>query len=169
MQGAATARELFDATKRLSVEGNTAFIHYNPQLLSKPENLVATFVHELAHFLIDDLGDPPGGAELHEHATDCAAVYLGFGVFLANGARNFAQFQDAGMHGWQSDASGYLSENALVTALAIFNRQYGFEASPTPFLKDYLRNDYTKVASYIAKKHPDIAHEISDFDLRAWN
>jgi hypothetical protein len=205
--GASTARELFDATKRLagleqwhcelvkgdaqtvveypglaigeysnhqalgmfSIEGNTPVIHYNPQLLNKPHQLVATFAHELAHLLINDLGDPPGGPDLHEHATDCAAVYLGFGIFLANGARNFSQFQDSGMHGWQSEAAGYLSENALVTALAIFIRHFHMEAELGPYLKAYLRKDYKAAHRYIAREHPNISDEIDKLDLAVWS
>jgi hypothetical protein len=151
-----------------SVEGNTPVIRYNPSLLKNPDALIATFAHELAHLLIDGIGNPPGGHDLHEHATDCAAVYLGFGIFLANGARNFEQFQEAGMHGWRADASGYLSENTLVTALAIFEDVFGISKGSEDFLKSYLKSDYSKAKRYLAKYHPNLAADLVSFDLSEW-
>ena len=151
-----------------SVEGNTPIIRYDPNLLRHPTALVATFAHELAHLLIHDLGDPPGGADLHEHATDCLAVYLGFGVFLANSARHFEQFQDAGMQGWRSQASGYLSEQALVTLLAMFVRLYPHSPDPSGSLKSYLQTDFGKAARYLDKKHPRLIDDLASLDLSVW-
>jgi len=151
-----------------SIEGNTPVIRYDPTLLRNPDALVATFAHELSHLLIHTLGLPPGGEALEEHATDCAAVYLGFGVFLANSARNFSQFTDGAMHGWQSEASGYLSENALVTALAIFEARFEGRDGAEPALKDYLRASYRKAGRYIEKKHPSLKQELSSIDLTDW-
>lgn len=152
-----------------SVEGNKAVIRYDPALLGQPQALLATFAHELAHLWLHSVGDPPGGPDLHEHATDCAAVYLGFGVFLANSARNFEQFQDLGMHGWKAQASGYLSERALVTALAIFVRRFGYQAKTAGApLKPYLRSDFMDALKYIDRRLPDIAQTISSVDLSDW-
>ncbi|WP_156423699.1 hypothetical protein [Erythrobacter sp. YT30] len=151
-----------------SVEGNTPIIRYDPELLHKPDALVATFAHELSHLLIHSLGMPPGGHELEEHATDCTAVYLGFGVFLANSARNFSQFTDGAMQGWQSDTSGYLSENALVTAVAIFEKRFSAPAGAEHHLKPYLKSVHRKAHRYLAKKHTDLASELSEMELSAW-
>lgn len=148
-----------------SVDGNTPVIRYDPNLLRNPDALVATYAHELAHLLIHDLGDPPGGEALHEHATDCLAVYLGFGVFLANSARHFEQFQEAGMMGWRSQASGYLSEQALVTLLAMFERLFPAKQSGVSHLKPYLQSDFAKAARYLDRKHPDLAGHLTSIDL----
>ncbi len=150
------------------VEGNTPIIRYDPALLKNPDALVATFAHELSHLLIHSLGMPPGGHELEEHATDCTAVYLGFGVFLANSARNFSQFTDGAMQGWQSNASGYLSENALVTALAIFEKRFSGDASAQSHLKPYLQSVYRKAHKYLQKKHSDLTADLSRLDLSVW-
>jgi len=107
------------------------FITYNPALIARPHKLVATFAHELAHFLMHSAQTrPPGGPELEEHATDLAAVFLGFGLFMANSSRDFRQFNDFGESGWESSRVGYLSELALVTALALFARLTGADAKP---------------------------------------
>ncbi|REL29586.1 hypothetical protein [Thalassotalea euphylliae] len=83
--------------------------------------LVATLAHELAHYLTATAKDePPGGWENWEFATDIAATFMGFGIFMANSAFNFSQYADADSQGWKSGRSGYLSENEHIYALAIF-------------------------------------------------
>jgi hypothetical protein len=152
-----------------SVEGSIPVIHYNPELLRDPDALVATFAHELAHLLTHSLGDPPGGPELHEHATDCTAAYLGFGTFLANSARHFSQFSDGLTGGWQSSTSGYLSERALVSATAIFVRLFGLDpATAIDPLKPYLRKDYRKALDYLDWKYPDAQAALQAVDLTEW-
>lgn len=151
-----------------SVEGDTPVVRYDPALLRDPDALVATFAHELAHLVIHSLGMPPGGETLEEHATDCAAVYLGFGVFLANSARNFGQFNDGAMAGWQSETSGYLSENALVTAVAIFERRFSAGEKSLGALKGYLRKPYRKAARYLEKRHPQLETDLRTIPLTDW-
>ena len=145
-------------------------ITYNPSLAADTGAMIATFAHELGHYLMStSRSAPPGGWELHELHTDLAAVYLGFGIFLANGARSFSQFQDAGEIGWSSRRQGYLSEGALVTALAIFQRLAGrdpIEASP--FLKPYLEGQLKATAKYLARHHPDMAASLAAIDLEAF-
>jgi hypothetical protein len=73
----------------------------------EPLSLVATFAHELARYLIDSFDEPaPGGDGLLEPAIDLAAVFMGFGLFLANSAA-----RNAGYH---------LNEGEMVHALAMF-------------------------------------------------
>lgn len=152
-----------------SVEGNTPIVRYDPALLSNAHALVATFAHELAHLVLATMDEPPGGDDLHEHATDCAAVYLGFGVFLANSARQFEQFQDAGSHGWQSSTSGYLSEQALVTATAIFVRFFAIDPDlALRPLKPYLQKDFRKALKYLDWRYPEMAQAVAEADLTLW-
>lgn len=151
-----------------SIEGNTPVIRYDPILLRKPEALVATFAHELAHLVIHSLGMPPGGEALEEHATDCMAVYLGFGVFLANSARHFSQFEEGAMQGWQSETAGYLSENALVTVLAMFERRFATDGDAAATLKPYLRSVHGRAHRYLAKHHPDFGAALGAVELSAW-
>jgi hypothetical protein len=151
------------------IEGNSPVIRYDPALLRNPEALTATLAHELAHLISHSLGDPPGGEDLHEHATDCAAVYLGFGVFLANSARRFEQFQDAWSHGWQSSTAGYLSERALVTLTAMFVRLFGIPAEHAADpLKPYLKVDFAKALKYIDWRYPDFPTALQKVELDGW-
>ena len=103
--------------------GEAARITYSPDLLARPEHLIATFAHELAHYLVGSTSiEPPGGVEYLEGATDVAATFLGFGIFLANAAFHFEQLFDekTGLIGWQAGSAGYLSEREHAFALAVF-------------------------------------------------
>jgi hypothetical protein len=151
-----------------SIEGNVPVIRYDPVLLLQPDALVATFAHELAHLVIHTLGRPPGGDALEEHATDLMAVYLGFGVFLANSARQFSQFADGTVQGWQSETAGYLSENALVTALAMFERRFAPRETTVGTLKPYLRAIHGKAHKYLARHYSDVGEAFGAVDLSAW-
>ena len=152
-----------------SVEGNVPIIRYEPGLLRSPDALVATFAHELAHLLVHSLGTPPGGEELEEHATDCTAVYLGFGVFLANSARQFEQFQDLGMHGWRSRTSGYLSEAALATATAIQLRLFSHPVEATrQALKPHLAKDLSKALKFVDSRYPELPATLGSLDFSQW-
>jgi len=96
-------------------------ITYNPAIVRDPTQLVATFAHELAHYLTGSgAEEPPGGWDNWEFATDIAAVFLGFGIFMANAAFSFKQTADCDSQGWQSNRSGYLAESEFIFSLAIF-------------------------------------------------
>lgn len=104
-----------------SAEGAVATITYNPDLLRHPESLIATFAHELGHYLGETAKEPPpGGSDFWEPATDLLAVAMGFGIFMANSAFSFRQYHTAGGSGWQSSQQGYLSQAELAFALAVF-------------------------------------------------
>jgi hypothetical protein len=150
--------------------GQKVVITYNPSLTADTGAMIATFAHELAHYLMSSAGSaPPGGWELHELHTDLAAVYLGFGIFLANSARGFSQFQSATEAGWSSRSQGYLSEGALVTALALSERLAGRDAREAgACLKPYLEGDLKAAAKYLAKHHPDMAASVAAIDLDAF-
>jgi hypothetical protein len=142
-------------------------ITYNPSMAGDTDAMVATFGHELGHYLMSKAkSDPPGGWALHELHTDLAGVWLGFGIFLANSARNFSQFQSGGEMGWESRTQGYLSEGALVTALVIFQRLRGEDPlAPSQWLKAYLRTDLKRAAGALARSHADMAGAVEGIDL----
>ena len=147
--------------------GRRAIISYNPAMERDQAAMVATFAHELGHYLLATAkGTPPGGWDLHELHTDLTAVYLGFGIFLANGARSFAQFQSAGESGWSARSQGYLSEGALVTALAIVERLAGRDPlAAESWLKSYLKTALRRAARALAKLHPDLRDAVERVDL----
>jgi len=114
-----------------SIECGAVQISYTPSLLAHPERLIATFAHELAHYLLATAQtSPPCADDEHEFLTDLAAVYLGFGVFLANSVLEFEPLREGLLQGWRMGRSGYLPEQDLVFATALFIAAK--ELDPTP-------------------------------------
>jgi hypothetical protein len=142
-------------------EEQEVVITYNPSLLSKPEQMVATFAHELAHYLTATAKEPPpGGWENWEFATDITATFLGFGVFMANSTFSFKQFLDADAQGWQSSHNGYLSEAENSYALAIFLALKRIPLEEVlSYLKPNLRKMLKKASNEIVQKK--VLHELS--------
>jgi hypothetical protein len=97
-------------------------VTYDPDLVTRPMDLVATFAHELCHALLQTKGRPPGGNENDEFATDLAVTFFGFGIFGANAAFHFRQFYDSstGTQGWSTRRSGYLTEPEWGFSLGLF-------------------------------------------------
>jgi hypothetical protein len=139
-------------TFRMREEGDGALITYNPDSLHDPMSLVATFAHELAHYRIAAFGEPPpGGWEIHEPATDLAAVFTGFGIFLANSRFHFSHFDDGKIAGWRTRHQGYLSEPEVLHMHAICSVTLGINQRETvPHLKPSLRGIYKRVYKDVA-------------------
>ncbi len=94
---------------------------------------------------------------------------MGFGTFLANSAKNFSQFQNESEQGWQMQSQGYLSENALVTGLALFVLlSDADEKAAERDLKNYLRGPFRKAIAATRKMHPDLGAALATIDLAEW-
>ncbi len=114
-----------------AVAGNRIQISYVPSLLARPDHLIATFAHELAHYLLATARKPPPCEDDEkEFLTDLAAIYLGFGVFLANARFTFETQQSGNLHGWRWSRSGYLPEADLIFALALFLEAKALDPAP---------------------------------------
>ena len=136
-------------------------ITYNPAIIANPNKLVATFAHELAHYLTVACKEPPpGGWDNWEFATDITAVFMGFGIFQANAAFEFTQHSDIFSQGWQCSSSGYLSEEELSFALALFIRLK--EINPK---KVYPYLD-TNIKTYVKKSIKELKGSLTLADLK---
>lgn len=143
-----------------------AVITYDPAQLDDEAGLIATLAHEVAHYrLAYRTRSWPGGEDLHEYLTDLTAVFHGFGIFLANNARDYhAEQLGGGGHQWQFRAAGYLSERALVTALVLCERLAGRDpATARRYLKPYLQKDLDIAARYFRDK--DVVASVMATDL----
>lgn len=142
-----------------------ADISYNPGQISDPEAFVATMAHELAHYLMSAAQRcPPGGWDVHELTTDLTAVWMGFGIFQANTAKDFAGFTDHDRQGWQMQSRGYLHERALITAIAVCASMRGEDAlAAVPYLKPYLKTDLKNATKFVGTI--DVVSQMAAIDL----
>jgi hypothetical protein len=100
-------------------------ITYDPSLVERPYNLIATFAHELAHYGLHDIKEPPPGAHIEPTIARigdraCGRILRVCADLARNAAFDFHQTQDFGRQGWRSSFSGYFSEDSWAFALAVF-------------------------------------------------
>jgi len=133
------------------LEDGSALITYHPRQLRDPMSIVATFALELAHYRTAGYPEPPpGGWEVWEPATDIAAVFLGFGVFLANSRFHFAQYSQGDV-GWQWRQQGYISEVEVLHMHAIVSILLNADLQQSlPHLKPALRGVFKRVYKDVA-------------------
>jgi hypothetical protein len=88
--------------------------------LVQPANLTATICHELGHVhLLADRRIEHDTAD-SEPLTDLLTVFFGAGIFTANSAFQFGQWQSHSHQGWRASRQGYLSEELYGYALACY-------------------------------------------------
>jgi hypothetical protein len=97
-----------------------ALIAIKQDQLKDPLCLVATIAHELCHVILLDEDRMSRATPDLEPMTDLATVFLGMGIFTANAAQRFVQFQDNRRQGWSMSRLGYLPEEVYGYALARF-------------------------------------------------
>jgi hypothetical protein len=107
-----------EATKRMVVAIKSS-------QLQDPLVLVATIAHELGHAILLGRGLLNPKTEDHEPLTDLLTIFFGLGVFTANSAVRFIQYQDERQAGWSMQRLGYLPEQVHGYALAKFAVERG--------------------------------------------
>jgi hypothetical protein len=139
--------EIFpDETQKLSEllpywkggHGGCAGIYFHPEDENKkmvvalwhsqmedPISLVATIAHELGHVILLGGRLMERSIKDMEPMTDLLTVFLGFGIFNANCASRFLQWQDNSKQGWSMKQLGYLPEEVFSYALAKFAQERG--------------------------------------------
>ncbi len=154
-RGLLVRREEHPPLGTFSWKNDTAVVSYAPHLIQRPSELIAAFAHELAHYLIATFSqEPPGGVAQLEPATDVAAGFLGFGVFLANASFQFEQYQTGdGWAGWESRGAGYLTEKEHAFGLAIFLELHGLDSSAATRHLDTNPRAYLKRARIDLEQH----------------
>jgi hypothetical protein len=109
----------------------------------EPISLVASFARDFARYLVLTVDEPPpGGEDMREPALEVAAVFLGFGVFLANAVIS-AQPQA-------------LNEGELVHSLALYcllqrTPPEAADEHLNPHLRKYLRLAVCDLARHEAR------------------
>jgi hypothetical protein len=109
-------------------EDNKLTVTYNPVLLNDPQIFIASYAYTMAHYLgLLAQETPPGGEENRPHVTELLAVFLGFGLMMANTAftstvRSCGSCAKPGL-----ERTNYLSQYHVTYALAIFSSLKGLE------------------------------------------
>lgn len=138
----------------VSVTGETKSlpIAFDPQHIRKPHVLIAIFAQQLAYHLGRAAGEgPPGGEELRGPAADLLAIFMGFGLFLANSALTVCRGGCSGC-GTSVQSLGYLTEDEFAYALAIFCALKNIRNEEVePHLKKTLRPFYRMAVKEIGK------------------
>lgn len=119
--------------------------------LKDPPTLVATMAHELGHVILLGGGLLKPTTPDHEPLTDLLSVFLGFGIFNANSAGRFKQYQDETRYGWSMHRLGYLAEEVYGYALAKFVVERGEENV------DWAKHLSTNVQSYFKRSRSWLA------------
>ena len=133
-------------------------IAYDPNQLRAPEVLIADYAHVLAHYLSSMSKEPPpGGAENWPHITEVVAVFMGFGVMMANSA-NTAKIRSCGScSGPAVERSNALSQYDITYALAIFSCLKKIPPKEVLMnLKKSLRPFYKKAAKEVMNKTEEL-------------
>ncbi len=102
-------------------ESQKLVIPYSREHLRNPEVLIAEFAYTLAHYLGMTAGEaPPGGEENWRHVTELLAVFMGFGVMMADSANTTKIRSCSSCSGPAVERQNYLSQYDVTYALAIF-------------------------------------------------
>lgn len=127
-------------------------------MLKDPTTLVATIAHELGHVILLGGGLMSSTMPDHEPMTDLLTVYLGVGIFTANSAARFKQFESDRKIGWQMQRLGYLPENIFGYALAKFANERN-ENKPrwARHLSPNVRADFNNSARWLIR-NPEYVH-----------
>jgi hypothetical protein len=148
-------REVGERRDVTTPEPDRLFIPYNPQQISNPEGMIATFAHIIAHYIGQMAKQPaPGGEDLWPHATEMTAIFLGFGLMFANSAYTF-RGGCGSCYNPHANRDAYLTEQQSTYALAIFSVLKGIpDATVSKQLKSHLRGFYKKAVKDV-QQHSD--------------
>lgn len=127
-------------------------VAYDPALVNNPEAMIASLSHQLAHYLAS-LGEtpPPGGKENWAQGTEVLAVFLGFGLMVANSAFNVRIPRCGSCAPQPADRQSFLSQYDITYALAIFCVLKGIpNREVVPSLKGSLRGFFKKAVREVS-------------------
>jgi hypothetical protein len=125
-------------------------VYFHPEQCKQPGDLAATFATVLAqHMMIQARQTPPGGLEFFTNAAEVLAVFLGFGVLLANSAYNF-RGSCAKCYNPMANRQAELTEAEVVYALALFISNKNIPVKDAArHLKPHLKSLLKKAVQYI--------------------
>ncbi len=138
-------------------EAHQLIVPYNINQLAKPEALIANYAHILAHYLGQTASElPPGGEPFWPQATELLAIFMGFGVMVANSAYTF-RGGCGSCYNPLAERSAFLSQDEATYALAIFCVLKDIPNNKVlPHLKKYLRPVFKAAIKEINQKDDEL-------------
>lgn len=102
-------------------DGTQKIVRVAERLLQTPDNLAATFAHELAHHILltqfsQDLLENNGDVEW---VTDLTPIIFGLGIYAANATVHDKSETSGQMHFWHISRHGYLPARMIGYAMAL--------------------------------------------------
>jgi hypothetical protein len=127
-------------------------VAYDPSLVANPEALIAGLAQTLAQHLGSTVHEPPpGGPENWAQTTEVIAVFMGFGLLLANTASQFQTRSCGSCGGPAPQRQAFLSQWDITYALALFCCLKEIpERAVLRHLKSSLRGHYKRCARDVA-------------------
>lgn len=130
----------------------TNIISIEESQLKNAEKLVATMIHELCHYFMQNKYGKYRWGKDEEPMTDLLAVAYGFGVFMGNAKYNFQQYQSGTGQGWSWSTQGYLKLPLIAHAIAIIELEKGNKAVRPSWFKHLnlnFKQAYQKSMKYL--------------------
>jgi hypothetical protein len=147
--------------------GDAVTLSYDPDLVANPEALIASFAHAVAHYLGQTSAEPPpGGSAYWPQAIEVLAVFMGFGLMVANSAFSVPVRSCGSCGGPKAQRRSYLTQYESTYALAIFSVLKGIPVKEVArYLKKPLRPFFRKCVKEIQGKRPELARlrSVSEF------
>ncbi len=142
-----------------SADDSPVELGYDPGLVGNPGALIADFAHTLAGILATTTSEPPpGDAEAWPHATEIVAVFMGFGVMLANSAKTIQVHNCGSCGGGRKNRRSFLSQWDITYALALFCTLKGLGGNTVlPALDKPLRPFFKRAMKDIAARPRELA------------
>jgi len=151
--------ELPDAAGMYEEDNGRTVVRLTASQLSKPENLVATLAHELAHRRLLGEGRMSAKEPDHERLADLLPVYFGAGLFGANATVQDRSTRDGGWAFWSISRQGSVPSRVFGYAFALFAWTRG---ERKPAWAEYLRKDahevFTQGLKYLQKTEDSLFH-----------
>lgn len=101
-------------------KNDTYIVAIEAASFSNPITLIATMAHELAHVHLLGHKMIDAGRVDHEPLSDLFVIFSGMGIFTANSAFQFRQWDKNMQQGWSARRLGYLPEPMIGYALACY-------------------------------------------------
>ena len=143
---------------------NKIQVGYNPEQINQPQDMIASFVQQLANILFQTKKVlPPAGNAMGPAAIDVLSCVMGFGVIFANTAYQF-RGGCGSCYNPRANRQATLPENDVLYVLAIFSVIKSIAISDVkPHLKRHLRGNFK--AMYKDVTNTLKAHEGGELQL----